>query len=165
MLRRPALRALALLAVALGCATDWQPAGSYARSAQTRLEIASTPPATVFVDGRPAGTTPVSIPLDYDATVEKQRRKVSYWQAEPAIATFLTFASFGLYAPFGAIPVSEEESAQPTGRYERNRFRVELRAPGHVPWVREIEAAGEPTLQIHAELTPEPGSGPSSRSR
>ena len=132
------------------CAT--QPPTSYYRTAQTELKVDSTAPAKVNVDNRYVGDTPVTYPLSYDQEVERNTRNVTYWQTQPALAVLLTILSLGLYLPLSLIPSDTESSQTPLENYRNNHYVITVDAPGYAQWKQEVDAKGEKSLSLHAQM-------------
>jgi len=144
--------AVAAAALLGGCATAWQPQGSFYRTEQTRLAVQSTPPGEVCVNGRHVGTTPATIALQYGREIERQTRKVSHYRAVPGWATFYTIATFGFYVPFGCAATDIETTFTPRDAFKENVFAIEIKADGFEPWKQQVVCKGEETQNSVAIL-------------
>ncbi len=136
-----------------GCATAWEPRGSYFRTEQTRLAIQSTPPAQVSVNGKAVGTTPATISLQYGREEAMKSRKIAYLRSEPGWALFLSAVTFGFYVPVGCIPLDVQTEFEPRDTFKENVFAIEITADGYEPWKQQVVCKGEPTLETIAILT------------
>jgi len=126
-----------------GCATAWKTKSTFYEPVQTVLEINTQPPTRISVNNRFVGTSPLSVPLNYEREVKVERRRVSYWKTEPGWSLFLTLGSLGLYLPFSFIPIDTESRFVPTGNFHGNVFHIGYRFKG--------ELLGEQTLECHGE--------------
>jgi hypothetical protein len=149
----PRLIFLVCLAVS-GCQSAWEPRGTFTKPVQTIFDISSEPPASAYLNGGYAGRTPLALPVTYERLVERHERDVTHWQTNPVTSTAVTILSLGLYLPFSAIPVDEEERVQETDLFQSNEFLLELHAGGHEPWQRQISLHGEREVDIKGVLVP-----------
>ena len=136
-----------------GCATAWEPHGSYYRTEQTRLAIRSTPPGQVSVNNKVVGTTPATIALQYGREVAMRSRKVAYYRSQPGWALFLTGVTFGFYIPFGCIPLDVQTELQPLDAFKENVYAIEIRADGCEPWKQQVVCTGEESQSSNAILS------------
>lgn len=131
-----------------GCATTWENKGSFYQTAQTNLEIVSTPEGTVFIDNKYVGKTPLTTPIKYEQKVNKKSRKVSYWKTQPGLSLFLTIASLGIYLPFSFIPADNETSLEPSNSYNKNELDVTVESNGYTNWEEKVILKGEQNISL-----------------
>jgi hypothetical protein len=146
-----------LLAFLSGCATSWQPQGSFYRTTQTQLRVESNPQGKVYVNNKYVGLTPLETPLEYGQEVERKTRKVSYWDTQPGWSLFVTLLSLGLYLPFSLIPVDVDTSLEPRESYKDNVFAIEIDTEGYKKWRQEVIGKGEKTVALQPVLEEEAG--------
>lgn len=136
----------------LSACSSQPPPTLYYRTAQTELTVDSTTPAKVKLDNRYVGDTPVTYPLLYDQEVENDVRRVTWWQTQPALAVVLTILTLGVFVPLSLIPADTESSQKPLENYRNNHFIVAVDAPGYAQWKQEVDAKGDKTLTLHAQM-------------
>jgi hypothetical protein len=136
-----------------GCTTDWIVEGSYYRTTQTLLEVQSSPPGKILINGSQKGESPSSIPLEYEREVQRKTRKVSYWISQPGLALGITLLSLGLYLPFSAIPVDVELRQEPQSTFRSNQFLVQVQADEYQPWENVVVCTGQDRLVLNPTLT------------
>jgi hypothetical protein len=144
--------AFALLLSLAGCATEWAAEGSYYRTTQTLLDVQSTPPGKISINGSHKGERSLSIPLEYEREVQRKTRKVSYWISQPGLALGITLLSLGIYLPFSAIPVDVELRQEPQSNFRSNQFVVQVQADGHHPWEETVVCTGQDRLALNPVL-------------
>lgn len=151
----PLLCLVLLLAACAESPDSWRPQTRFTRPVQTELELRSTPPADVFVNGEPVGTTPVDLPFTYGRQVERAARSATHWETNPGASALLGVITLGAYLPFSVAPVDSEERIVPLDRFEGNRVEIEFRAEGYRSEKRVLELRGQPHERIEVELQPE----------
>ena len=144
--------AFALLFSLAGCTTEWASDGSYYRTTQTLLDVQSTPPGKISINGSHKGEGSSFIPLEYEREVQRKTRKVSYWISQPGLALGITLLSLGLYLPFSAIPVDVELRQEPQSNFRSNQFVVQVQADGHHPWEETVVCTGQDRLVLNPVL-------------
>lgn len=144
--------AFALLFSLAGCTTEWAAEGSYYRTTQTLLDVQSTPPGKISINGSRKGDSSLSIPLEYEREVQRKTRKVSYWISQPGLALGITLLSLGIYLPFSAIPVDVELRQEPQSNFRSNQFVVQVQADGHHPWEDTVVCTGQDRLVLNPVL-------------
>lgn len=142
----------ALLLSLAGCTTEWAAEGSYYRTTQTLLDVQSTPPGKISINGSHKGESSLSIPLEYEREVQRKTRKVSYWISQPGLALGITLLSLGIYLPFSAIPVDVELRQEPQSNFRSNQFVVQVQADGHHPWEDTVVCTGQDRLVLNPVL-------------
>ena len=142
----------ALLLSLAGCTTEWAAEGSYYRTTQTLLDVQSTPPGKISINGSRKGESSISIPLEYEREVQRKTRKVSYWISQPGLAMGITLLSLGIYLPFSAIPVDVELRQEPQSNFRSNQFVVQVQADGHHPWEYTVVCTGQDRLVLNPVL-------------
>jgi hypothetical protein len=141
--------ALSVLLSSAACSTAWKVESTHFQPVQSRLKIEANPKATVLINHRQVGESPLEVPVDYGKEVRLERRRSSYWITEPGWSLFLTLASLGAYLPFSLIPIDTESRLIDTGNFQNNLFEVEFRRDGEVVDWRQIEAKGEQEIAIN----------------
>jgi len=144
--------AFALLFSLAGCTTEWATDGSYYRTTQTLLDVQSTPPGKISINGSHKGEGSSFIPLEYEREVQRKTRKVSYWISQPGLALGITLLSLGIYLPFSAIPVDVELRQEPQSTFRSNQFVVQVQADGHHPWEETVVCTGQDRLVLNPVL-------------
>ncbi len=142
----------ALLLSLAGCTTEWAAEGSYYRTTQTLLDVQSTPPGKISINGSHKGDNSLSIPLEYEREVQRKTRKVSYWISQPGLALGITLLSLGIYLPFSAIPVDVELRQEPQSNFRSNQFVVQVQADGHHHWEDTVVCTGQDRLVLNPVL-------------
>lgn len=143
-----------LISVAVyGCAATTYKGNSFRQTVTTYLEITSNVPAQVWVSGQQAGTTPISIPFNYEEEVDRNVRTATYWETNPGTAAALSVLSFGAYIPFSFIPAEPTSESRPTRIFVNNKASLRLVAEGYEPLDQVVELKGEPKKELAFTLT------------
>jgi len=135
-----------------GCTTSWRAQGSFNRTVQTELAVKSVPAASVYVNDKYAGQTPLQVPVQYEQEVERRTRKVSYWENQPGWSFLISLLSLGVYVPFGFIPIVEETTLQPKDSFSGNTIVVKVAADGYEPWAKQVVCKGENSIPLETSL-------------
>ncbi len=147
--------ATALLVSAVLCAacisTPWKTRATSPHDAMTVLVARSTPPGTIFIDGRNLGPTPLEYPLEYAAISERRTREVTLWVSDPKLATALTILTGGGYLPSSLFPITPQARTENTG-FRDNAFHVRIEAPGYEPFDSMIVLEGQDEETLEVEL-------------
>ena len=77
---------------------------------------------------------------------------MTWWQTQPALAVVLTILTLGVFVPLSLIPADTEASQKPLENYRNNHFIVAVDAPGFAQWKQEVDAKGDKTLTLHAQM-------------
>jgi len=136
----------------VGCATPWEKQGSFYRNTQTQLHIESNPNGKFYVNNKYIGNTPLTIPLEYQQEVQKNTRKVSYWETQPGLSLLITIASLGVYLPFSLIPVDIETSLETINSFKGNEFDVMVTTDGYKGWQDKVHFSGEEKFSLRPVL-------------
>ncbi|MBU1055514.1 MAG: hypothetical protein KKC46_17075 [Proteobacteria bacterium] len=135
-----------------GCATAWEPSGSYYRTTTTKISVASVPDGKVLINNNYVGDTPIDHTVRYEKQIDKKTRKVSYWITQPGFTLFWSIVSLGVYIPFSLIPADVETSLHPTDLYRNNEFTLKIVSEGYKIWQKEILCSGNDRLSIDTTL-------------
>ena len=131
-----------------GCSTTTYKAVTYRRTVTTYLEVTSNVPAEVWLSGRQVGTTPLTVPFNYEEEVDQNVKTANYWETNPGTAAALSVLSFGTYIPFSFIPAEPTSESRPSGTFVNNKTILRLAAEGYEPLSHELELTGEQKRQL-----------------
>lgn len=134
-----------------GCASEWKNGGTFCKTVQTKLVVASSPSGRAFVNGGFIGNTPTTKPVEYCAEIKKETRSVSYWNTQPGASALLSIASLGIYVPFSLIPADTDTHLAPTGNYLNNHCIIKVERDGFPDWEHEFIGRGEDEVILNAE--------------
>ena len=155
--RAPKLQTAILLAFgifAVSCSQSSYSASSYRQTVTTRIEVNTNIPAKVWISDRVIGTTPVTVPFNYEEEVDRQVKSANYWETNPGLAAAVTVLSFGAYLPFSFILAEPTSQTKSTGKFVNNQFTLRVTAENFETFEQRIECKGEGKMVLNIGLQP-----------